>query len=874
MPKIKINNVSRQDTTNPRNMYKGSGTSGEPTSNSYVRGMRKNLPINAAMLGQDLIGNKMPLTEKDLGDDDIASLRAAARNSGRGAINYNDYPKTTDKNTASSVSAMLKNPSLRMQTTLGQADINKKGASTTLTDKYNFNSRGGKQDDEVDVVAGTISSPYRGLRALGGAFGSKPGEGANVNVNLGNLKRPTKYENDNKVFDKPITMNKIKVKKAASGLQNISTNVRPRDKEDNLNQGISSAAQLAGDAVIPGLGTGIDTVNKVSNAAFKNSDGVYNNKFSQFAAGALNPVEQVSRVGKGVGKLFSGDIKGASKAMIGDQSELTAQIAKQKSDERMLQVNRSYAGDEDTINQAAQRFKKGGVVGSKVIEIEGKKTPEIHTDKNFNIKNLGTIPHSKGGNKVVANEGDIVFNTQNSLSKYNKIANAIADNDMTTLKKEKNKLPEDGNKAQRGLQVKPTNSLTAAQIKKMNDEVNASQNRNRLGIKSGVKNFFTPKPFNVDQRLNPGAPIVSTSNATNIPRVGVTPNNNYSPGRNYVARPDFTVGGGKAANNGKAVNPIVNKAITIPKATPKHGISTYKAVKTPATPSLNSIKPTINNFSSIGDGSDLATKKTPNLLDLTTNQGDANLLSKTSNSIAPSTSSVLGTNNKLGTAMQFAGVANNLFQGIKKEPALDEKYLDPNKLKYTDRSASLRKQSNSVASIANSNAKNLGAGNVGNIRANMNAARVADSGRQEGIDEREQARADLIANQNTEIENQAKQVNLGRRDQYQQIGMANRAAKQSYLDQAASDIGQYGMAKQEEGYLRSRDDKANAAQLAGYNSINGRYQHKSNLDGSTYFENDADSAITKFGTSGGNRKSKKNTTFAKGSKGIKINKMK
>lgn len=81
--------------------------------------------------------------------------------------------------------------------------------------------------------------------------------------------------------------------------------------------------------------------------------------------------------------------------------------------------------------------------GTKVIEIEAKGTPEIHTDANFNIKNLGTKPHSKGGTKVVAEEGDVVFPTQNSKPKYKKIITAIQNGDVTTLENERRKLPSD-----------------------------------------------------------------------------------------------------------------------------------------------------------------------------------------------------------------------------------------------------------------------------------------------------------------------------------------------------------------------------------------------------------------------------------------------
>jgi len=96
------------------------------------------------------------------------------------------------------------------------------------------------------------------------------------------------------------------------------------------------------------------------------------------------------------------------------------------------------------INKALKAWKcKDGRTIKKLvpIEIEGKKYPEIHTDKNFNIKTLGTIPHSKGGNKVMAREGDVVFPTQNSGKKYVKVMDAIKRGDKKTLESIRKKLP-------------------------------------------------------------------------------------------------------------------------------------------------------------------------------------------------------------------------------------------------------------------------------------------------------------------------------------------------------------------------------------------------------------------------------------------------
>jgi len=77
-----------------------------------------------------------------------------------------------------------------------------------------------------------------------------------------------------------------------------------------------------------------------------------------------------------------------------------------------------------------------------IIEIEGKRAPEIHTNEKMDIiKNLGTRPHKTGGNKVLAEEGDVVFNTQNSPAKYKRIMGAIAAGDKETLEKERMKIP-------------------------------------------------------------------------------------------------------------------------------------------------------------------------------------------------------------------------------------------------------------------------------------------------------------------------------------------------------------------------------------------------------------------------------------------------
>jgi hypothetical protein len=78
---------------------------------------------------------------------------------------------------------------------------------------------------------------------------------------------------------------------------------------------------------------------------------------------------------------------------------------------------------------------------TKVIEIEAQKYPEIHTDSSFRIKNLGTRPHSVGGDKVLAEDGDIVFPTQSNGEKFFKTLNAISSGNKKYLMDFLKKLP-------------------------------------------------------------------------------------------------------------------------------------------------------------------------------------------------------------------------------------------------------------------------------------------------------------------------------------------------------------------------------------------------------------------------------------------------
>lgn len=144
-------------------------------------------------------------------------------------------------------------------------------------------------------------------------------------------------------------------------------------------------------------------------------------------------------------------IGGAVGGGVGLAKGIVAKDAAKKANTKALAINsqsdRNMRVGVDSKLQNYQ-FKEG----TKEIEIEGKGTPEIHTDKNYNIKNLGSTPHTEGGDKVEATEGDIIFNTQNSKEDYQKVMKDISlykmkgdKNALKRLEKRRNQMPSDSN---------------------------------------------------------------------------------------------------------------------------------------------------------------------------------------------------------------------------------------------------------------------------------------------------------------------------------------------------------------------------------------------------------------------------------------------
>lgn len=153
-------------------------------------------------------------------------------------------------------------------------------------------------------------------------------------------------------------------------------------------------------------------------------------------------------VGAGVGLV--GGLVGRGKEREQKEKEEEYNALVDNLEGRSLRTDRIIAQQAEH-GMKAKRYMIAEIEGDGSREYEGG-IGEIHVDKNFNLKSLakGAPTHEEGGMKVMMEEGDTIFPTQNSEKKYNNIIADIRRYKMTgdekakkRLEKERDKLPTD-----------------------------------------------------------------------------------------------------------------------------------------------------------------------------------------------------------------------------------------------------------------------------------------------------------------------------------------------------------------------------------------------------------------------------------------------
>jgi hypothetical protein len=487
---------------------------------------------------------------------------------------------------------------------------------------------------------------------------------------------------------------------------------------------------------------------------------------------------------------------------------------------------------------------KGGTSKQQVIEIEGKKTPEIHTDKNFNLKNLGTTPHSKGGDKVLAEEGDVIFPTQDSPQKYNKVMKALREKDIPTLKKEQAKLPKDEDSVKKynpGTKSVTVEETKEEKLKRLEKEGAAKQHNNKPYVKirnsigdffSGVKETMYDKPALFHERRDY---LRTYGNEAYAAKYGVSPDKDgilqgtatdkeYSKALNKVTPASTSTTETKPQTpindaHRKDAEVAIANGTSLKPSSSGSGRGTGKDVLPKGDPVIRKIQESLGMTGTDVDGkagpktnttyskkitgsnegydvSDLENKETYEdrlrRYNKLVNVGKAEATTKPEDYVNDNPPPVVVGGNS-NDAMELAPIAYNLGKGLfGKVDKVERNYLTPEKEQYNDMSQPARAKSAQMYNSQKSNARNLSGGSIGNMRSNMQQAANEESIRQSDINNQEVARQDGINSRNTQLSNNVKGINLDLKNKYNEIDEANKGAKEGLLQAGLVGLGQIG----------------------------------------------------------------------------------
>jgi hypothetical protein len=430
--------------------------------------------------------------------------------------------------------------------------------------------------------------------------------------------------------------------------------------------------------------------------------------------------------------------------------------------------NRQFDGVDTTINQKEQVFKKGTLKMQKSKLIEAEHNEHVF-DKDLNHK--GVVKgksHEKGGEVIAVNEGDSIIPTKHK----SKVDKALKAGDLKKIDAIRKTLPSDtkNGKAEDGVVIP--------------DPIAYAKRNKKLRVASFPET---------------GKPLFANS----LNRKG-----QYGDYQGAVA--GLNNGSSQYMNRGDKGNPypysvIKNQAGNMY----KHNMD-YSPLQPKNTLDSGLSTPITNKIPS------------PSIPQATNNEGAGVIDTPQTNDPTQA--------NGLGNPMKYANIVNNTIRGLSTPKGIDQSYLNPDLLKYTDRSESLRRDSRGAESVATSNARNLSGGMVSNARTNQVAAGTDNLNRQDSINEREMERSDVVDNTNIGIKNNAKQINLGRKDMYADQLQKQRAVQESYINAATQEGTQLAETNEAANYMKSRDAKLDNLEQQKLGFLNQVTKYKANMN--------------------------------------------
>lgn len=168
---------------------------------SGIGSLKNIIPPNIRMFIYDLLGGKEKFTEKDLTPEyrnllkEIAIYRTQSgeKRAPKKTIDYYDYKVDS---LGRPIVQNLMDPRYNLKTLLGKAKVElTKDGDLVVKDSFDFNDKKDVKNLEdfksamKDIYEQTKGDGlYQGIRTLGKYFGSGPGEGIPVEINLGKYK--------------------------------------------------------------------------------------------------------------------------------------------------------------------------------------------------------------------------------------------------------------------------------------------------------------------------------------------------------------------------------------------------------------------------------------------------------------------------------------------------------------------------------------------------------------------------------------------------------------------------------------------------------------------------------------------------------------
>ena len=439
-----------------------------------------------------------------------------------------------------------------------------------------------------------------------------------------------------------------------------------------------------------------------------------------------------------------------------------------------------------------KKYAKGGSTEEGVIEIEGKNgTGEIHTDKNYNLKSIGTNPHTNGGDKVEAKTGDVVFPTQGKPEKYKKMMNLInryksgSRSAYLILEKERSKLPSDslekkaGGDSSVGRPAKGMalpEGLAPEDIKSFQEYVKAKL------PKYGVDNIY------------------GQETAKQWGAMGKDYLNSKSPAK--VVTESKPEDGFNFETDAKRVPQIPE----VNAQSPGEEIATNTATADVATPNKTSTSD--DNY--VGDGS------VPTYNPLTHPVGSA-VAGAQAGAQGGIEEGAKAKPNKYGQIARGLGKSSNVLYNYAQSLTSPEEAtavpLNLERYKYQDLSEPLRQVANSNRNAQRSDI-NSTFGSRGQKLSYLTQADARYLGDRQGIDANEIGRKLNVQNENVGLSNQEAQHNAGEALRIQNTMRQARAAGRLYAGTATQEATQRADIAEQADYMKSRDAKLDASDIA------------------------------------------------------------